>query len=269
VSNHRARATLGNLAVWVTGLLALLAGTGLATAVTTVMQNAAVQVPAPEPRLSTQVAAAVNSPPTPIDVVLNQPRTPLAAGPVAAKPAPAGTGPAPAAAPVRRAARPVIAALVDAATSCTGAGWQQRRGQAALGSLRHPVPGGVTVAFQPGGGALKGMTYYDRHHVDVFVASCARESDALLRHVVAHEMGHAWDSRHMTDALRADYLAARGIPAGTPWFGCSRCQDFATPAGDFAETYAQWQRGASDSRSRLAAPATPAELQRLGAAFFS
>jgi hypothetical protein len=105
--------------------------------------------------------------------------------------------------------------------------------------------------------------------VDVFVASCGRESDALLRHVVAHEMGHAWDSLHMTDALHARYLSARGIPAGTPWFGCNTCQDFATPAGDFAETYAQWQRGASDSRSRLAPPASAADLAALGAEFFS
>ena len=113
------------------------------------------------------------------------------------------------------------------------------------------------------------MTYYDRHHVDVFVGTCARESDSLLRHVVAHEMGHAWDSLHMTDALRARYLEARGIKAGTPWFGCNGCQDFATPAGDFAETYAQWQRGASDSRSTMAAPATAAQLAALGAEFFS
>jgi hypothetical protein len=166
------------------------------------------------------------------------------------------------------AARPVR--VVPATSSlCSGAGWVERRGAAALAGLQHPTPDGVTVAFLPGSGALKGMTYYDRHHVDVFVQTCARESDTLLRHVVAHEMGHAWDSLHMTDELRARYLEARGIAAGTPWFGCSTCQDFATPAGDFAETYAQWQRGVTTSRSQLARPATAAELSSYGARFFS
>ena len=69
--------------------------------------------------------------------------------------------------------------------------------------------------------------------------------------------------------LRADYLASRGLAASTPWFGCNACQDFATPAGDFAETYAQWQRGTAESRSRLAAPATPGQLAELGTRFFS
>jgi hypothetical protein len=152
---------------------------------------------------------------------------------------------------------------------CSGTGWQERRGTAALASLLHPTATGVTIAFLPGGGALKGMTYYDQHHVDVYVGSCTRESATLLRHVVAHELGHAWDSLHMTDQLRADYLAARGIAAGTPWFGCDTCQDFATPAGDFAETYAQWQRGSAESRSTIAPAASSAELEQLAARFFS
>ena len=157
----------------------------------------------------------------------------------------------------------------SADSTCSGAGWEQRRGEKALASLLHAVPAGVTVSFLPSRGALKGMTYYDQAHVEVYVQSCSRESDALLRHVVAHELGHAWDGAHMTDSLRAEYLAARGIEAGTPWFGCNACQDFATPAGDFAETYAQWQRGVTTSRSTIARPATAAELSDLGARFFS
>jgi hypothetical protein len=201
-------------------------------------------------------------PPTPVNITLAATAPQHATRPVAKA---ARVASVPVAKPVRT--QPVATQPVS--TLCAGSGWQQRRGQAALGSLLHPVPNGVTLTFLPGGGALKGMTYYDRHHVDVFVGSCTGESDALLRHVVAHEMGHAWDSLHMSDSLRADYLAARGIPAGTPWFGCNGCQDFATPAGDFAETYAQWQRGASDSRSRMAAPATAAQLADLGTRFFN
>ncbi len=169
---------------------------------------------------------------------------------------------------VRPAVAPVVAVTASDPT-CSGASWRERRGQAALAALLHPAPVGVSMSFLPGGGALKGMTYYDRHHVDVYVGSCDAESAALLGHVVAHELGHAWDSLHMTDALRADYLASRGLAASTPWFGCDACQDFATPAGDFAETYAQWQRSTAESRSRLAAPATPGQLAELGTRFFS
>jgi hypothetical protein len=177
-------------------------------------------------------------------------------------------------APAQRATRSIPAAprpqaLRRTSRGCDVTATPEERGSRALASLLHPIPGGISYTYKPGGGALKGMTYYDSHHVDVFVASCARESDALLRHVVAHETGHAWDSLHMTADLRAEYLAARGIPAGTSWFGCDGCQDFSTPAGDFAETYAQWQRGASDSRSTIAPAATPAQLADLGARFFS
>jgi hypothetical protein len=210
-----------------------------------------------------QVRAVDVIAPQPVDITFATPVRPKAAAAPAPKPSPTATR-------VRAArARSVVVAPATAPSdsTCSGDGWQQRRGQQALGSLLHPVPAGVTVTFLPGRGGLKGMTYYDTHAVEVYVGSCSAESDALLRHVVAHEMGHAWDSEHMTDQLRADYLAARGIPAGTPWFGCNGCQDFATPAGDFAETYAQWQRGASDSRSTMAPPATAAELGSL-ARFF-
>lgn len=201
-------------------------------------------------------------PPTPIAITLAKPTPPTAQRPVVQSNRDAPT-------PVAKPARTQPVHTQPASNLCAGTGWEQRRGQAALDSLLRPIPTDVTMAFLPGGGALKGMTYYDRHHVDIYVGSCSFESEALLRHVVAHEMGHAWDSLHMTDQLRADYLAARGIAAGTPWFGCDKCQDFATPAGDFAETYAQWQRSASDSRSTMARPATPAELANLGAQFFS
>lgn len=199
-------------------------------------------------------------PPTPVEITFARPQAPTRpAAPAGVQRPPVATLPG----GMR------VAAMTSYDPNCSGAGWRERRGQAALASLRHPVPTGVSLSFLAGGGALKGMTYYDRHHVDVYVGSCAAESTALLRHVVAHEMGHAWDSFHLTNALRADYLAARGLPAGTPWFGCNECQDFATPAGDFAETYAQWQRGSSESRSKLAAPASASQLAELGSRFFS
>src|SRR4051794_13792470 len=188
-------------------------------------------------------------------------------------PAPA-EAPEPAKAPKRSKAprRVPTAKPVSAPASgdvCGGAGWQAQRGSRALASLRHSTPAGVSVSFKGARSGYLGLTYPAQHHVDMFVRSCSSESWSLLRHVMAHEMGHAYDAAHMTAAKRARYMAMRGIPAGTPWFGCGYCTDFATPAGDFAETYSQWQRGSSDSRTRIAPMPGSASLARIGAAFFS
>jgi hypothetical protein len=212
--------------------------------------------------------------PQPVDISFASPVRPSTAKRVATPVTKAAPKPAPAPAAVRPRADRVrtistvsTVSIAGTDSTCSGDGWQQRRGEQALASLLHAVPAGVSISFLPGRGDLKGMTYYDTHHVDVYVGTCSTESDALLRHVVAHEMGHAWDSEHMTDELRAEYLDARGIPAGTSWFGCNGCRDFATPAGDFAETYAQWQRSSSDSRTQISHPASASELSSL-ARFF-
>jgi len=169
----------------------------------------------------------------------------------------------------RRFPRTKAVAAPSTSDVCSGAGWQARRGSRALASLRHPTPAGVSVSFQGARSGYLGLTYPAQHHVDMFVRSCSSESSTLLRHVMAHEMGHAYDAAHMTAASRAAYMAMRGIPAGTPWFGCAYCTDFNTPAGDFAETYSQWQRGAFDSRTQIAAMPGAAQLARIGATFFT
>ena len=198
--------------------------------------------------------------------------------PVAPAPAPA-TAPAPAAEPVRATATAPavraavapapVAAAAPAADLCSGAGWEQRRGEAALASLRGGAQRtGFTVAFEPAKSGYLGLTHLQERRIDLHVRSCEKESDELLRHVMAHELGHAWDTTRMTDARRAAYQATRGIPASTSWYGCSGCTDFATPAGDFAEVYAQWARGVTSNRSELAGDASPAELAALAVEFF-
>jgi hypothetical protein len=174
----------------------------------------------------------------------------------------------PAAAPVHKApqAPPKAAPSADV---CAGTDWQQKRGQHALSTLKDTGQrSGVTVSFKAAKSGFLGLTYPTRRHVDVFVRSCSSESAALLRHVVSHEMGHAYDAAHMTAAMRESYKAMRGIPAGTPWFGCSYCTDFNTPAGDFAETYSQWQRSSADSRTQIAPMPGPAQLAKIAAIFF-
>ena len=187
---------------------------------------------------------------------------PAAVAPVVAVPAPKPTKaakPAKKAAPARTAAKDI----------CSGANWQVRRGQLALSTLKDTGQrSGVTVSFKGAKSGYLGLTFPERRHVDVYVRSCSAESFTLLRHVMSHEMGHAYDAAHMNASLRKAYMAMRGIPAGTPWFGCNYCTDFKTPAGDFAETYSQWQRGSHDSRTQIAPMPNSAQLANIAAAFF-
>ena len=173
---------------------------------------------------------------------------------------------------VRPAARPAAATApttASAATSCSGSGWQQRRGQAALASLRGGAGrAGYAVVFAPARAGYLGLTHLDAKRIEVFVRTCERQSTDLLRHVMAHELGHAHDTELISTARRAEWRQVRGIPASTPWYGCSGCTDFATPAGDFAEVYAQWARGASTNRSQLAGDVPAAQLAALASRFF-
>lgn len=188
-----------------------------------------------------------------------------------ARPAPAPQPPAPAAEPPPAvpAAQPAAAPAAPSAGLCDGEGWEQRRGAAALASLRAGAERtGFRVEFAGARKGYMGLTHLQEHRIEMFVRACDRQSDALLRHVMAHELGHAYDTTHMTAQSRAAWQAARGIPASTPWYGCSGCTDFATPAGDFAEVYAQWARGAGDNRSELSGAPGPAELEALARQFF-
>jgi hypothetical protein len=216
---------------------------------------------AQEPTVVEPAADAADQ--TPEVVVVSTPAASPAAAPTrpATKPA-RPAKPAQPAQPARK--KPTVGSDV-----CSGPGWQARRGQHALASLRDTGQrSGVTVSFLGAKSGYLGLTYPAAHHVDVFVRSCSAESAALLRHVVSHEMGHAYDAAHMTESMRADYKAMRGISAGTPWFGCNYCTDFNTPAGDFAETYSQWQRSSSDSRTQIAPMPSPSRLAQIAAAFF-
>jgi hypothetical protein len=201
--------------------------------------------PGPAPELTAPAA------PAPAATAATEPTAPVAPPPAAPRPA----APAPAAAP----ADPL----------CSGAGWEQRRGQAALASLRRPGDAArFRVDFPPGRPDVIGLATVHERRIEVFVRPCADLSTELLRHVVGHEIGHLVDGDRLTDALREEYRAVRGIPAGTPWYGCNSCADFATPAGDFAEVYSQWQRGASTNRSQLAPPSS-GQLAEIAARFFS
>jgi hypothetical protein len=80
-----------------------------------------------------------------------------------------------------------------------------------------------------------------------------------LAYDIAHELGHAFDLGRNDSARRRQWRRLRGIDVNLPWFGCNRCSDYDTPAGDFAETFAFLLLGPGNYRSKLGQP--PNELQ--------
>jgi hypothetical protein len=126
---------------------------------------------------------------------------------------------------------------------CSGSGWEERRGRDALRTLGDPSTSGFRIVFHRERDGFYGMTRARSRMIEVYVRSCERQSAELLRDVVAHELGHVHEAAQLDDPDRAAWLRARGISPRTPWYGCHECADFPTPAGDYAETYAQWLRG--------------------------
>jgi hypothetical protein len=110
----------------------------------------------------------------------------------------------------------------------------------ALGLVRYDWQRGLPgwqLRFLPGRAGVRGYTYPDTRVIEVFVR--ADDSPEGLAHVVAHELGHAVDVTHLDDGERAAWRTARGIPGGAPWFpGVNGGTDFASGAGDFAESFA-------------------------------
>lgn len=160
-----------------------------------------------------------------------------------------------AAAPVRRVVRPRTA--VESPV---------QRGGRILASLHYDWAAlGYRIEFMPARDGYLGLSDPTRRLVQVYVSP--RESDLVLAHSIAHELGHVLDYARASAERRASYLRIRGLPEGTRWFGCEGCNDFATPAGDWAEVFAAWLAGPGDFRSRLAAPPTAAQLRELIALF--
>ena len=140
----------------------------------------------------------------------------------------------------------------------------QQRVQEALDTLGYPWQElGWDIRFEPYSGGLLGLADPATRQITVYVKE--RSTVQQLRVVLAHEIGHALDVRHPEQ--RARYRAVRGIPADLPWFPCARCEDYDSPAGDFAEVFAAWLVGAGDFRSRLQGPPDRAQLRRLAPLF--
>jgi len=120
----------------------------------------------------------------------------------------------------------------------------------------------VFVAPKPG---IRAMIFPNDRRIEVY----ARPTDGsrVLAYDIAHELGHAIDLTFNTAESRKLWMAARGISPDTPWFGCSGCSDYKTPAGDFAETFAFLLLGPGNFSGRIASAPTSEQIPTLKAFF--
>ena len=164
----------------------------------------------------------------------------------------------PLAPPAAPAGPPVVA--TPAAQKLT----RQQLSEAALAMIRYPWKElGVHIAFLGPRGGYLGRTFPQEGRIEMYVRP--DESPTRLAYMLAHELGHMADWRWNTPARRQQWKAARHVPPSMSWFGdaFSGGDDLGTPAGDFAETFAFWQLGPVDYKSRLGPPPTPEELAAL------
>ncbi len=107
----------------------------------------------------------------------------------------------------------------------------------------------------------RAMTISSKQRIEIYVRT--GDDSQMLAYDIAHELGHAIDLTLNTKESRKKWMEARGIKPSTPWFGCDRCSDYNTPAGDFAETFAYLLLGPGYFYSRIAPAPTSEQVERL------
>lgn len=88
---------------------------------------------------------------------------------------------------------------------------------------------------------LLGGTSWQEQRITIWVRP--GQTIGQIRHVVAHEIGHALDVTYFDEAVRVRWMAERGFAADDGWWPESGENDYASPAGDLAETMATWVNG--------------------------
>lgn len=131
----------------------------------------------------------------------------------------------------------------------------------ALSLIRYDWSGGLPgwqIRFLQGRTGYRGLTYPAQRVIEVFV----RPSDSAesIAHVTAHEIAHAIDVDRFGAGERSAWSAARGHGPSTPWFVHSGLSDFASGAGDFAESFAWWQTTGSQWSGHLGPPPSPTQI---------
>ena len=167
-----------------------------------------------------------------------------------------------AAAPAVTTADPALAPVTPVAFDAgdQAPGWQQRKGEAALSLIGYRWEDiGFKIKFLPGKARLRAGTYPYEKLIEVYVRPDLSVEET--ERDIAHELGHAYDWRFNSAAERELFKQVRGYAGRPGWFTCSGCTDYATPAGDFAETFAYWTLGqALPHRGEIAPAPTPDQL---------
>jgi hypothetical protein len=100
------------------------------------------------------------------------------------------------------------------------------------------------VAMPPRADGILALTWTGAiRRTEVYVEPCGEESDALLRHVIAHEVGHAIDGAWGSTPERERWLKARHLASSTTWYACDACPVWDSGEGDFVEVFSLWQTG--------------------------
>lgn len=95
-----------------------------------------------------------------------------------------------------------------------------------------------TIEFlgeQPG---RLGYAFFQERRIEIYVRSQQTAYDVAT--VVAHELGHAVDVSKFTADDRETWLAVRGLEDHRWWPVPGASSDFASGAGDWAESFAHW-----------------------------
>jgi hypothetical protein len=141
----------------------------------------------------------------------------------------------------------------------------QGRCDQALQDVSHPGSWPVRCRWRQPGEMFQGQAYpppkgpppYDEPRVEIYVSET--QSRGQVANAIAHELGHMHHTREPTFAV-ADWLAARGLPAGTPpevWLE------------DYAEVFAALFSPPNDAWRAPTPRPTPEALASLKARFFS
>ncbi len=152
--------------------------------------------------------------------------------------------------------------IPDVAPSGRAGHPREEAGSTALAMIHFPWQDlGFRVSFLDRRPGYRALTLVDRKQIEVYVKN--EDPPSALAFDLAHEFGHVFDLKYNDASRRRHWMELRGIDANMPWYGCSACADYATPAGDFAETFAYLLLGPGSYHSRLAPPPSPEKIREL------